>query len=147
MQKNKLILRLAAGLILMQSCLPLPPISTEDVVDDGLVTKKLDEHVMAYYTFDDGTAKSKAGLPYDGVLFGSPSLIQDTPSGKGQAVFLNGIKSQYINIPFNIRKRVIRTTIKSAKAVLSFGRRITFTGPMARSRTTLTHRAILLTAR
>ena len=53
-----------------------------------------------YFPFDDETAKSTAETQADGVLFGSPSFITDTPSGMGKALFLNGIKEQFVNIPY-----------------------------------------------
>lgn len=62
----------------------------------------LAKSVVAYYTFNEGNAKSQAGNAYHGVLFGEPSFIDDTPDGNGKALMLNGVKEQCVNIPYNL---------------------------------------------
>ena len=52
--------------------------------------------LQAYYTFDDGTANdSRNG--YNGIFNGG-TLISDTPSGSGQALFLK--KDESVSIPY-----------------------------------------------
>lgn len=62
----------------------------------------LGKTVVAYYTFNEGDARSQAGNAYHGVLFGDPSFIDDTPGGNGKALMLNGVKEQCVNIPYNL---------------------------------------------
>lgn len=118
MQRNKLILLLAIC-CWIPSCKPLAVISTpEEVIpspEDPEYEKKVEDilksSLLSYYTFDDETAKSKSEFQYDGVLFGSPSFITDTPSGQGKALFLNGLKEQWVNIPYNLFKGLPYFTI------------------------------------
>ena len=78
----------------------------EDPVEDNggdeeeITADALKQIAIVYFPFDDETAKSTAETQADGVLFGSPSFITDTPSGMGKALFLNGIKEQFVNIPY-----------------------------------------------
>jgi len=55
--------------------------------------------LLAYYTFDDGTADDKSGNNLHAILNNSPALISDTPSGKGKALHLNIDLEQFLNIP------------------------------------------------
>lgn len=55
--------------------------------------------LMAYYTFDDGTANDSYENDINGQLYNSPTFITETPNGKGKALFLNKLKEQYVNIP------------------------------------------------
>lgn len=105
-RKNSIIFLLC--LIIISACFPLPVIP-----DDGnggnntpngqeTIDVILTKNVIVKYTFDDSDAKSSAGEHFDGVIYGDPLFISDTPSGKGRSIFLNGVKEQYINIPYNI---------------------------------------------
>ena len=73
---------------------PTPP-DPQAVIDRSVVTR---------YSFDDETARNVAGTTYNGVVFGEAKYISDTPSGEGKALFLNGIKEQLVNIPYNLFK-------------------------------------------
>ena len=73
---------------------PTPP-DPQAVIDRSVVTR---------YSFDDETANNVAGTTYNGVVFGEAKYISDTPSGEGKALFLNGIKEQLVNIPYNLFK-------------------------------------------
>lgn len=61
----------------------------------------LQRELKAYYTFNDGTCTDISGNECYGVFNGSPEVIDDTPTGLGCAIFLNGYKEQLINIPQN----------------------------------------------
>lgn len=67
-------------------------------IPGGIVVKS---GLQAYYMFDDGTANDATEYGLDGQLFNGPSMIDDTPSGRGQALFINTVKGQYLNIPYN----------------------------------------------
>lgn len=67
-------------------------------IPDGIVVKS---GLQAYYMFDDGTANDATEYGLDGQLFNGPSMIDDTPSGRGQALFINTVKGQYMNVPYN----------------------------------------------
>lgn len=67
-------------------------------IPGGIVVKS---GLQAYYMFDDGTANDATEYGLDGQLFNGPSMIDDTPSGRGQALFINTVKGQYMNIPYN----------------------------------------------
>lgn len=66
---------------------------TAQVMPDGL---------LSHYTFDEGNANDVTTTQAHGVLLNAPSFISDTPNGTGKALFLNYIKGQYINIPYNV---------------------------------------------
>lgn len=53
------------------------------------------------YTFDNETAEDSSPKKCDGVLINNPNFISDTPNGIGKALFINGIKEQSVNIPYN----------------------------------------------
>lgn len=53
--------------------------------------------LLAYYTFDNGTADDLKGN-YNGVMNGG-TFISDTPVGDGKSVLLK--RGEYINIPYN----------------------------------------------
>lgn len=61
----------------------------------------LQRELKAYYTFNDGTCTDISGNACHGILNGSPEVIDDTPTGNGCALFLNGYREQFINIPQN----------------------------------------------
>lgn len=63
---------------------------------------KVSRKPVSIYCFDDGTADDSSGNHYDGVVNGSVTFIEDTPSGEGQAVFINGYNGGFINIPYNV---------------------------------------------
>lgn len=57
-------------------------------------------NLLAYYTFDEANMKDDYEYGMDGQLYNDPTFIDDTPNGKGKALFLNAIKEQYANIPY-----------------------------------------------
>lgn len=57
--------------------------------------------LVLYYNFDDGTAKDLTTNGFNGTLQNAPEFTTETPNQKGQAVFLNGFKENFINIPYN----------------------------------------------
>lgn len=67
--------------------------------------------LIAHYTFDSGNALDMSGNGWDGVVFNNAGFISDTPSGTGSALFLNGIKEQYVNIPYNMFAGLLEYTI------------------------------------
>lgn len=73
--------------------------SCEDELEQA--KRDIKEGLIAYYTFDNGDAKDSSGSGYHGVLLNNPTFTSETTNGKGQALFLNGIKEQFVNIPYN----------------------------------------------
>lgn len=67
--------------------------------------------LMAYYTFDDGTANDITENELDATLINDPSFTTETASGRGKAVFFNSQKDQYMNIPYNPFKNITNYTI------------------------------------
>ena len=67
--------------------------------------------LMAYYTFDDGTANDITENELDATLINDPSFTTETASGRGKAVFFNSQKDQYMNIPYNPFKDITNYTI------------------------------------
>ena len=57
--------------------------------------------LMAYYTFDDENADDATDNQIDGTLMNNPTFVDNTPNGKGKALFINGTKEQLVNIPYN----------------------------------------------
>lgn len=64
-------------------------------------TINISSGLLAYYTFDDGTANDITENGLNGVLNNSPSFTSESVNGKGKAIFLNSQKEQYINIPYS----------------------------------------------
>ena len=58
-------------------------------------TADLDEGLVGYWSFDDGTATDNSGQGHDGVVHGSPAVIQGV---RGYALSLDGV-DDYIQIP------------------------------------------------
>lgn len=113
MQKSSLIPVLLVFL-LAAACKPLPFIPSE--TETGKETaqenpsnpgtasspKELEEqYLLAAYTFNGQNADCLRPLEWDGVTVGDPQFISDTPDGTGYALFLNGMKQQFVNIPYN----------------------------------------------
>ena len=86
---------LALLLVFMTGCLPLPSLDQENVAEDMEHT----DYLLAYYPFDDST-KDSGKNGYHGVPIGAPTYDEDTPSGSGKALKLNGFKGQYVNVPY-----------------------------------------------
>jgi len=57
--------------------------------------------LLAFYTFDDGTANDVTDNKLNASLVNSPALIDDTPAGEGKALHLNKNQEQYLNVPSN----------------------------------------------
>jgi hypothetical protein len=55
--------------------------------------------LVAYYTFDDGTADDLSELEFHANLINAPDFITDTPNGQGKALFLKATAKQFMNIP------------------------------------------------
>ena len=58
--------------------------------------------LIFYYTFDDETANDQSEIGIDARPEGNPSFIEDGPGGSGKAIFLNGMKEQFLEINRNI---------------------------------------------
>lgn len=99
MLKNNLLL--AALLLIIAGCMPLPSIDDPD--SDTDVPGQEDNYVYptAYYPFER-SAEDASGNGYHGVLMGEPEFISDTPDGSSYALKLNGFKKQFVNIPYHI---------------------------------------------
>lgn len=68
---------------------------------NGKETGSITDGLIAYYTFDDGTAKNATSNALHGAFANTPDLITDTPNGRGKAVSLNASKKQLLEIPDN----------------------------------------------
>ena len=115
MQKNKVIY--IAGVLLLSmlaGCMPLEVLDDpEGESDPKTIAELILKYRCAYYTFDNGAADdvSAVGDSYNGVVFNEPKFLDDTPSGTGKSLFLNGAKQQYVNIPYNVFKDMDYFTI------------------------------------
>lgn len=58
--------------------------------------------LVTYYTFDNESADDISGKQCHGVLINNPKFITDSPNNKGKAIFINGIKEESVNIPYNL---------------------------------------------
>lgn len=72
-----------------------------DDLFDGGNDVDIESGLMAYYTFDNGTAEDITDNGLDGTLLNSPLFVTGTANGSGKAVFFNSLKEQYMNIPYN----------------------------------------------
>lgn len=77
--------------------------------------------LVAYYTFDGSDAKDATDNGLNGSLINSPDFV-DGVSGK--ALFLNGMKEQYMNIPYNPFKGYVNYSV--SMWVKDFGQGVLF---------------------
>lgn len=71
--------------------------------DDGDTSEgeiAVKSNLLAYYTFDEENMFDSYENQMHGQLYNNPTFIDDTPNGKGKALFLNSTKEQYANIPY-----------------------------------------------
>lgn len=73
--------------------------SDEIVVPQGLAS---------YYTFDSSDASDMTENELDGILINNPSFVDATVDGTGMALHLNGVKGQYMSIPYNVFKNLTK---------------------------------------
>lgn len=106
-------------LLLCVSCAPLPSIDLPDsdinntppVDAPGKEDEpSVEDFLMAYYTFDNSTADLSRNS-YDAVAIGTPTFTEDTPDGSAAALRVNGIKEQYINIPYEFMNGLKNYTV------------------------------------
>lgn len=57
---------------------------------------------VSYYTFDSMNADDVSGHECHGYCVEGATYTDDTPSGSGRALFINGFKNQYVSIPYNV---------------------------------------------
>ncbi len=67
--------------------------------------------LMSYYTFDNEDASDLTENELHGSLIGSPSFISETIDGTGKALNLNGIKEQYMSIPYNVLRALSKYSV------------------------------------
>jgi len=60
--------------------------------------------LMAHYTFDNQNADDVTRNENHANIVNGSSFYEETPSGNGKAIFLNGSKNQFVNIPINFFK-------------------------------------------
>jgi len=70
----------------------------------GSTQPNLSAGLLAHYTFDNQNADDATRNENHANIINSCSFDEDTPSGKGKAIFLNGNKNQFVNIPINFFK-------------------------------------------
>lgn len=95
---NKFIFFFLLLFSLSTGCKPLPVSSDE--IPNGGEAKNYD--LLSHYTFDSMDIDDVSGHDCDGYAVGEVSYLDDTPSGSGKSLFINGIKGQYVNIPHNV---------------------------------------------
>ena len=84
---------------------------------DVSVTRSL----LAYYTFDDGTANNAYRSTNNGTITGEANFVNDTPNGKGKALSLE--TKEYVTIPNNLVEQ--KAAFSISMWVKNFG-----TGPL-----------------
>ena len=67
--------------------------------------------LVSYYTFEKADVSDCTDNELHGNMIGEPTFVSETPSGEGKAIFLNYIKGQYINIPYNPFKGISQYSI------------------------------------
>lgn len=73
---------------------------------DDSHTVAVPQGLMSYYTFDNEDASDVTENELDGILINDPSFVDATVNGKGKALHLNGVKGQYMSIPYNVFKNL-----------------------------------------
>lgn len=81
--------------------------------------------LQCYYPFDDGTADDVTDYELDAYLYNGTTLIDDTPNGRGKALFINSNKGQNMTIPYNpiegINACSVTMWVKEPSAGILFG--------------------------
>jgi hypothetical protein len=67
--------------------------------------------LISYYTFDNEDASDATENELDGILLKSPGFTDATASGRGFALHLNGMKEQYMSIPYNAFKNLKKLSV------------------------------------
>lgn len=67
--------------------------------------------LMSYYTFDNEDAADITENELDGTLMNNPSFTSETANGKGKALYINGVKEQYMTIPYNVFKSLTKYSV------------------------------------
>lgn len=74
--------------------------SDSDIEPSEGMEEYLNRTRTVYITFDDQDGSDSSGNNHHAIPIGDPSFITDTPSGNGYAIRLNGLKEQYLNLPY-----------------------------------------------
>ena len=91
----------AAGVSYSDECLSFTTTSTESGGGSGGEQGSVTQGLMLYLTFDDGVVKDESINEVETIPIGGElTFLADTPNGTGKSLFLNGIKGQYISIPY-----------------------------------------------
>lgn len=88
---------------------PDPGPGDDPVIDPDEIV--VPQGLMSYYTFDNEDASDLTENELDGTLMNDPSFTSETASGKGKALNLNGVKEQYMTIPYNVFKSLTKYSI------------------------------------
>ena len=92
----------SAGLVYSEESVFATPASGSG--DGGGSSIAVASGLMLYYTFDNEDFSDSTEMEIDGQGIEAPSFLDDTPNGQGKSVFINGTKSQYIVINYNLFK-------------------------------------------
>lgn len=86
--------------------------TSADSSDDGSQDElSVPQGLVSYYTFDYDDASDITENELDATLVNDPSFIAETVNGKGKALALNGIKEQFMSIPYNVFKNLTKITV------------------------------------
>lgn len=106
---------------LTTSCDQLNEILGVDDILDDIKEVNIESGLMAYYTFDNGTAEDATDNCYDGTLINNPLFVTETIDGSGKAIFFNSQKDQYMSIPYNPFKEISNYTATMWVKDFSYG--------------------------
>lgn len=85
--------------------------SSEDSGESGQGSLAVPQGLVSFYTFDDGDASDDTDNELDGVLIGDPSFVTETVDGAGKALSLNGVKEQFMSIPYNVFNNLTKLSV------------------------------------
>lgn len=88
---------------------PDPGTGNDPVTDPDEIV--VPQGLMSYYTFDNEDASDITENELDGTLMNNPSFTSETASGKGKALYINGVKEQYMTIPYNVFKSLTKYSV------------------------------------
>ena len=88
---------------------PDPGTGDDPVTDPDEIV--VPQGLMSYYTFDNEDASDITENELDGTLMNNPSFTSETASGKGKALYINGVKEQYMTIPYNVFKSLTKYSV------------------------------------
>lgn len=101
----------AFGTAYSEQALSFTTASSDNGCGNDTIAVVIPQGLVSYYTFDNEDASDATENELDGILLKSPVFTTATASGKGFALNINGMKEQYMSIPYNAFKNLNKLSV------------------------------------